>query len=69
MIDEPTQQGTGMAPASTAAFYAVRPGGWRDWWNVLHVPYTAWHLAYVVIGASLAPRVDSRPVTWSIRTL
>lgn len=40
------------------AFYAVRPGGWRDWWNLLHPPYTAWHLAYVVIGACLAPKVS-----------
>jgi hypothetical protein len=40
------------------AFYAARPGAWRDWWTVLHPPYTAWHLAYVVIGASLAVRVD-----------
>ena len=32
-------------------------GGWRDWWTILHPPYTAWHLSYVVIGASLAPRV------------
>src|SRR5207245_427953 len=24
----------------------------------LHPPYTAWHLSYVVIGASLAPRVS-----------
>jgi hypothetical protein len=24
----------------------------------MHPPYTAWHLAYVVIGACLAPRVD-----------
>ncbi len=40
------------------AFYASRShGGLRDWWTVLHPPYTAWHLAYVVIGASLAPRV------------
>jgi hypothetical protein len=46
------------AAASHPAFYAARPGGWRDWWNLLHVPYTAWHLSYVVIGASLAPRVD-----------
>ena len=27
-------------------------------WAVLHPPYTAWHLSYVVIGASLAPRLD-----------
>jgi hypothetical protein len=40
------------------AFYSPRAGGWRDWWSILHPPYTAWHLAYVVIGASLAPRVD-----------
>lgn len=41
------------------AYYSARPGGWRDWWSILHPPYTAWHLSYVVIGASLAPRLDS----------
>ena len=42
------------------AFYAARSGGWRrDVWAVLHPPYTAWHLSYVVIGASLAPRLDA----------
>jgi hypothetical protein len=40
------------------AFYAARAGGWRDWWTLLHPPYTAWHLAYVVIGACLAPSVN-----------
>jgi hypothetical protein len=44
--------------SSRPAFYAARPGGWRDWWTILHPPYTAWHLSYVVIGATLAPRVD-----------
>jgi len=39
------------------AFYAARRGGWRDWWTLLHPPYTAWHLSYVVIGACLAPTV------------
>ena len=39
------------------AYYAARPGQWRDWWTLLHPPYTAWHLSYVVIGAMLAPRV------------
>ena len=37
------------------AYYAARPGGWRDWWTLLHPPYTAWHLSYVVVGACLAP--------------
>jgi hypothetical protein len=41
------------------AFYAARPGGWRDWWTLLHPPYTAWHLSYVVIGATLAPHTDA----------
>ena len=39
------------------AYYAAGPGRWRDWWTLLHPPYTAWHLSYVVIGAALAPRV------------
>jgi hypothetical protein len=37
------------------AFYALAPGSWRDYVTLLHPPYTAWHLSYVVIGASLAP--------------
>jgi hypothetical protein len=41
------------------AYYATRSRGWRrDVWAVLHPPYTAWHLSYVVLGASLAPAVD-----------
>jgi hypothetical protein len=39
------------------AFYALAPGGWRDYVTLLHPPYTAWHLSYVVIGATLAPHV------------
>jgi hypothetical protein len=38
------------------AFYALRPGGWRDFWTLLHPPYTLWHLSYVAIGAAVAPR-------------
>jgi hypothetical protein len=37
------------------AFYALSPGGWRDYVTLLHPPYTAWHLSYVAIGAALAP--------------
>jgi hypothetical protein len=37
------------------AFYALAPGGWRDYVTLLHLPYTLWHLSYVVIGACLAP--------------
>ncbi|HUY23664.1 MAG TPA: hypothetical protein VMV22_15135 [Acidimicrobiales bacterium] len=47
-----------MADAPRPAFYAARRGAWRDWWTLLHPPYTAWHLSYVVVGACLAPRVQ-----------
>ena len=40
------------------AFYALRSGGWRDYVTLLHLPYTAWHLSYVVVGACLAASVD-----------
>ena len=39
------------------AFYALAPGGWRDYVTLLHLPYTAWHLSFVVIGAALAPEL------------
>ncbi len=39
------------------AFYALAQGGWRDYVTLLHPPYTAWHLSYVAIGATLAPQV------------
>jgi hypothetical protein len=41
------------------AYYAARTTGWRrDVWALLHPPYTAWHLSYVLVGASLAPKVS-----------
>lgn len=40
------------------AFYALAPGGWRDWWTLLHPPYTLWHLSYVAMGAATAAEVD-----------
>ena len=47
----PSSEGTGSRPA----FYALRPGGWRDLVTILHLPYTAWHLSYVAFGAAAAP--------------
>jgi len=44
------------SPSPRPAWYAVPPGRGRDWLTVLHPPYTAWHLSYVLMGASLAPR-------------
>jgi hypothetical protein len=68
--DRPGAVADGAAPAredpatgpARPAFYAAGPGRWRDWWTLLHPPYTAWHLSYVVIGATLAPRVKLVPL-------
>src|SRR5947209_17426874 len=37
----------------------MAPGGWRDLVTLLHPPYTAWHLSYVVLGAAAAPVVHA----------
>jgi hypothetical protein len=48
------------------AFYALAPGGWRDYWTLLHPPYTLWHLSYVAIGSSLAPDLNGRWLAESV---
>jgi hypothetical protein len=47
-----------MATGKSPAFYAL-PGtkGWQDYVNLLHMPYTLWHLSYVVLGAAISPTV------------
>ena len=44
-------------PAERPAFYALPGGGWRDYWTLLHPPYTLWHLSYVAMGAATAPSI------------
>jgi heme O synthase-like polyprenyltransferase len=46
-----------VSPPARPAWYALERGGWRDYVTLLHPPYTAWHLSYVVIGGCLAPVV------------
>ena len=45
------------APSARPAWYALETGRWRDYVTLLHLPYTAWHLSYVVIGGCLAASV------------
>ena len=47
------------------AFYALRPGGWRDYLTLLHPPYTLWHLSYVALGATLAPHLRWGLLGWT----
>jgi len=48
-----------MAIRNSPAFYAL-PGTkpWQDYLNLLHVPYTLWHLSYVVLGTAISPTVQ-----------
>jgi hypothetical protein len=50
----------GRSDEERPAFYALSPGGWRDYWTLLHPPYTLWHLSYVAIGAAVATTIDLR---------
>ena len=47
-----------MSAEPRPAFYALAPGGWRDYVTLIHPPYTLWHLSYVAIGAALGPHLD-----------
>jgi hypothetical protein len=51
-----------VSPPARPAWYALERGGWRDYVTLLHLPYTAWHLSYVVIGGCLAPVGAWEPV-------
>ncbi len=45
-----------MKAGMTPAFYALRgTSRWKEYLNLLHIPYTLWHLSYVVLGAAIAP--------------
>jgi len=54
---EVTSAGAPATARAAPAFYALRPGGWRDYVTLLHPPYTLWHLSYVALGAALASEV------------
>ena len=56
-----------MREALAPAYYTPRVGGWRrDVLALLHPPYTAWHLASVLIGAGLAPAVSATRLVASV---
>ncbi|HEX6843647.1 MAG TPA: hypothetical protein VF235_00895 [Actinomycetota bacterium] len=45
---------------SRPAFYAMSPGGARDYWTLLHPPYTLWHLSFVALGAGVVDTLRPR---------
>ena len=47
-----------MATGKKPAFYAFSgTKWWQGYLNLLHVPYTLWHLSYVALGAAISPTV------------
>ena len=56
----------GLSAEPRPAFYALAPGGWRDYVTLLHPPYTLWHLSYVAIGAGLAPELEAQRLLVSL---
>ena len=55
-----------MRSETRPAFYALRPGAWRDYVTLLHPPYTLWHLSYVAMGAALPPHVKWGLLGWTV---
>jgi hypothetical protein len=54
-VTEPSESNQSAHPRP--AFYAAGSGRWRDYFTLLHPPYTLWHLSYVCIGWASSPRV------------
>jgi hypothetical protein len=48
------------------AFYAPVGSPTGDLVAILHPPYTAWHLAHVVLGAAIAPVIDGLILTGTL---
>jgi hypothetical protein len=55
-----------MPDEAAPTFYARQGGAISDWWTVLHPPYTAWHLSYVVLGAAVAPHRDWTALVFTV---
>ena len=55
-----------MSVEQRPAFYAMAPGGLRDYVTLLHPPYTLCHLSYVAIGAALAPELPLDRLLWGL---
>ena len=57
-------RGAGRAPT---AWYVIPSDRYlARWWNVLHVPYTAWHLSYVGLGAALGESMRWDVLGWAL---
>ena len=69
MISEPDPTAAELRPIPPAFYarprFASRPAA-RDWWTILHPPYTLWHLSYVVIGSCLVGPVNTGYLVFTV---
>jgi hypothetical protein len=57
-------RGAGWAPT---AWYVIPSDRYlARWWNVLHLPYTLWHLSYVALGAALGEALRWDVLGWGL---
>ena len=53
--------------ASATAWYVLPSGRLLPrWFNILHWPYTLWHLSYAVMGAALAVNMNWSLLGWTV---
>ncbi len=58
--------GLGAGRAATAWYIIPSNNYLARWVNTIHLPYTVWHLSYVVFGAALAPALRWDVLGWAL---
>lgn len=49
------------------AFYVLESRRWwAKWINLLHAPYSMWHLSYAALGAVIAPHLELTLLGWTV---
>ncbi|HTD10195.1 MAG TPA: hypothetical protein VK680_15020 [Solirubrobacteraceae bacterium] len=65
--ERPVVSAESVAPVrARPAFYALGGGRVGDALTLLHPPYTAWHLSYFALGASVAPTLHVNRLLWGL---
>ncbi len=58
--------GIGAGKNPTAWYVVTSDRYLARWWNALHVPYTLWHLSYLVMGAALGTALRWDVLGWAL---